>query len=132
MALYKNRINNIGIGIFENLKDDPINKFFMSIIENCKKRYGEEFCNILFGAEHKSLREAILADIIDTLPIIGDISNFFRVVDAANNPDIAVRRRATAQLIDLMLGALPGPIGTILDIITPTNTIAYLRKEMKR
>ena len=130
MAIYKNKLNNAGIGLASNLRDEPINKLFYSIIENCKKRFGESPCNVLMGANHKNLFEAILADIVDAIPIIGDISNFFRIIDAANNPDVAVRRRVTAQLIDFVLGLLPSPIGTILDILTPTNTIMYLRKEI--
>ena len=81
---------------------------------------------ILTSAEHESLGEALLADFVDSLPIIGDITNAMRVADAIDKkmPDYLIIMQAG----DLILG-IPPIIGEIFDILSPTNTLAYLLRK---
>ena len=81
---------------------------------------------VLASAKHESLGEALLADFIDSIPIIGDITNAIRVKDAIDKkmPDYIVLLQAG----DLILG-IPPIIGEIFDILSPTNTLTYLLRE---
>jgi len=81
---------------------------------------------VLASAKHESLDEALLADFIDSLPIIGDITNAMRVADAIDKkmPDYLIIMQAG----DLILG-IPPIIGEIFDILSPTNTLTYLLRE---
>jgi hypothetical protein len=53
---------------------------------------------------------ALLADAVDVIPAVGDVSNFFRVRHASRE---GVRRQARVgrQALDLALGSLPEPVG---------------------
>ena len=83
--------------------------------------------NIIMGSQQKNLPDAILADIIDIIPIVGDVANVGRVVDAsASSKSKKKNKTIITQSIDMAAGSLPDPIGTILDILTPTNTVNYL------
>jgi len=84
---------------------------------------------VISSAEHEDLGEAVLADVVDVIPFIGDVANAMRVKDAIDRgvPEYIV----AAQIVDFLAGLPPG-IGDILDILTPTNTLAYLlRKGLK-
>lgn len=70
---------------------------------------------VMFSSDHGSLNEAILADILSALPVVGEIGDFFRAVEAKTE------RRRVLQIFDLISGPLP----------TPTNTILYLDKTGK-
>ncbi len=70
---------------------------------------------VLFSSDHASLDEAILADIVSALPIIGEIGDFFRAVEANT------QRKRVLQIFDLISGPLP----------TPTNTLLFLDKTGK-
>lgn len=67
---------------------------------------------VLFSSDHASLNEAILADIVSALPVVGEIGDFFRAVEAKSE------RKRVLQIFDLISGPLP----------TPTNTILFLDK----
>jgi len=73
---------------------------------------------VLFKAEHESLAEAIAADIIEHLPVVGPaleaVGNFFRIRDAARRGET---NTATRQMIDVIL-----PL--------PTNTRRYIKKAL--
>jgi len=98
--------------------------------QSCDRNLGTRACEILGGTDHQDLPDAIIADILDIIPIIGDISNAFRVVDAAGKGNEYQRKKKVVmQLIDALSGSAPDPIGAILDAITPTNTILYLSKK---
>ena len=89
----------------------------------------DKIWRVVSSAEHEDLGEAALADFFDALPFFGDVANAMRIKDAVDKgvPEYIV----VAQAIDFLAGLPPG-IGTLLDIITPTNTIAYLlRKGLK-
>lgn len=70
---------------------------------------------VLFSSDHASLNEAILADIVSALPVVGEIGDFFRAVEAKSE------RKRVLQIFDLISGPLP----------TPTNTILFLDKTGK-
>ena len=89
----------------------------------------DKIWRVVSSAEHEDLGEALLADFFDILPFFGDVANAMRIKDAVDKkiPEYIV----VAQAIDFLAGLPPG-IGTILDIITPTNTLTYLlRKGLK-
>lgn len=102
---------------------------FNRLLDTIPKLSPEEFRDVLFESKQSTLGKAILADLLDAVPIAGDIGNFFRVRHAGlvgrERP-----RRITRQMIDMLVGMLPDPVGGILDLITPTNTVTYLREEM--
>lgn len=70
---------------------------------------------VFFGSDHASLNEAILADLVSALPVVGEIGDFFRAVEAKSE------RKRVLQIFDLISGPLP----------TPTNTILFLDKTGK-
>lgn len=78
----------------------------------------ERIKQILTGTEHDSIDDAIAADLISAFPIIGGITDFFRLLDSESRPQKAL------QAIDLITSPLP-----FVDIITPTNTLIYLDKK---
>jgi len=89
----------------------------------------ERFRDALFESKQSTLGKAVLADLLDAVPIVGDVGNFYRVRHAAESGRERTRR-VTLQLIDMLFGILPDPVGGILDLLTPTNTITYLREEI--
>lgn len=70
---------------------------------------------VLFSSDHASINEAILADIVSAIPVVGEIGDFFRAVEANT------QRKRVLQILDLISGPLP----------TPTNTILFLDKTGK-
>lgn len=77
--------------------------------------------------DHRDILEAMLADIGDAAPIIGELSNLLHLIDAVDER----KPIGTVLLgIDLVGGAIP-MIGFIFDIITPTNTLLFLTKELE-
>lgn len=88
----------------------------------------EELRDILFESKQSTMGRAIVADVIDVIPLVGDFSNFFRVRHASRE-GITRQPRVGRQALDLALGSLPEPVGAVLDILTPTNTITYLREQ---
>lgn len=85
-----------------------------------------EFRDLLAQSTQTSLGRAILADLFDAVPIVGDLANLLRVRHAGASDGGATVSR---QALDLLAGSLPDPIGGILDLLTPTNTLTYLRAE---
>lgn len=88
----------------------------------------EKIRRILCSVEHDSLEEAILADFIDILPLIGDITNAMRIKEAIDKkmPEYV----AALQAGDFLGGFIP-VIGDLFDLLSPTNTIVYLLREGK-
>ena len=90
--------------------------------------------NILISPKQKSLHDAILADIFDIIPVVGDVSNAIRVGRAALEDDVLASERMALQSIDAAVGIIPSffpggeVVSTILDFLTPTNMVVYLRE----
>ena len=75
--------------------------------------------NILVGIEHRSFSQSLLADVVDTIPVIGDVSNAIRMTRETD------KIKHERQKFDFLAGSAPPPFGEIFDIITPTNTMNY-------
>lgn len=89
--------------------------------------------NVMVGSKHESFGQAALADVIDVIPYAGDASNVIRTVDAGLSGEKWENRRVATQSADLALGFIPDLIpgvgtvvGTVLDVLTPTNIFNYL------
>ena len=78
----------------------------------------ERFKKILVGTEHNTIEDAIAADLTSAVPIIGGITDFFRLLDSESRPKKAL------QAIDMLSNPLP-----FSDLVTPTNTLLYLDKK---
>lgn len=96
------------------------------------RKLTEPVMRIALGARHKNLPEAVLADLVDVIPGVGDYANYVRMTGSATLEERGARgKRWSAQAADYMLGQegvdtlMPG-LGTIMDIVTPTNTLLYL------
>lgn len=75
---------------------------------------------VLFGSDHNSIDEAMLADLLSALPLVGMIGDFFRSVDAKT------QRQKILQMLDMLSEPLP-----FINILTPTNTLLFLDKTGK-
>lgn len=73
---------------------------------------------IVSGVEHKTVEDAIAADLVSGLPIIGAITDFLRLIDSGTKP------RRALQALDLITSPIP-----VLDQLTFTNTVLYLDKK---
>lgn len=102
---------------------DEVRRFLDEVAETAPP----EIKDILFESKQTTLGRAIAADLWDAIPIVGDASNFFRVRHA-EKVGITRSRRFSKQIVDLAVGLLPDPVGGILDLLTPTNTITYIQE----
>lgn len=98
---------------------------------------GDKIIKVLTSPSHDDVVEAVLADLVDAVPFLGDLSNLMRVINAiANKEDDYV---TALQIGDLLLSPIFEfvwtsstrmlPIIDLLDLITPTNTLTYLLKK---
>lgn len=71
----------------------------------------------MVGTEFDSIEDAIAADLVSSVPVIGAITDFFRLLDSESRPKKAL------QAIDMLTSPLP-----LFDFVTPTNTLLYLDK----
>lgn len=78
---------------------------------------------ILTGPEQKSLAEAITADAIDVLPIVGQITLLIRKNRAEKE---GVKYPSEAAFVDLVFGDLGTPVEEIVQALTSPNTNKYL------
>lgn len=113
----------------------PLTDFTAALEDNFNKWLDEvaagappEVRDILFESKQSTMGRAIAADLVDVIPIVGDVFNFFRVRHAGQL-GIDRPRRVGRQALDLALGSLPEPVGAIFDVLTPTNTMTYLREQ---
>lgn len=88
-----------------------------------ERQLADKAKNIISSPRHENLTSAVAADIVDVIPIVGDVTNALRVINSFTE-DESDRTKAL-QTLDMLVGVLPG-IGTLADLITPTNTIVYL------
>ena len=78
---------------------------------------------VVLESKQDTMGKALLADIVDVIPFVGDAANTYRVRHGGGQPD-----RVSRQAIDLMVGSLPEPAGVILDALSPTNLLTFLRE----
>jgi len=93
---------------------------------------GDKIHRIVFGTEHKDIGEAMLADLIDIVPFVGDASNIARISDAMKRGGKYMKRRVLAQAVDVIGGGLPEPASFLFDLFTPTNTLLFLGVDLER
>lgn len=77
----------------------------------------ERFKKVMVGTDFDSIEDAIAADLVSALPIVGAVTDFFRLLDSESRPQKAL------QAIDMITSPLP-----FVDFVTPTNTLLYLDK----
>ena len=79
-------------------------------------------CRIFTRVEHESLPEAVVSDLIDAIPVLGDISTFMRSqnLQTERARDLKLGLLAFDFVADLL------PFGDILELIVPANTLSYL------
>lgn len=87
---------------------------------------------IFLGVGHEDIAEAVLADIVDFIPFVGDACNVARLAEAASLGGKYKKKRLLAQTIDAAGGALPEPISIIFDFLTPTNLILFINEEVDK
>lgn len=91
------------------------------------KKLSQMVMRATIKSSHRSIEEAILADIIDVIPIVGDVGNAMRVVDAAKKGESTPLALQTG---DMIVGIIP-IVGFIPDLVTPTNTAIYVLRSKK-
>lgn len=79
----------------------------------------------LFGVNHETLPQALIADLVDIVPILGEVSGVTRVRLSDS------KQRRFLQGLDLAVDAIP-VIGPIADILLPANTLMFLDREVKK
>jgi len=87
---------------------------------------------VLFTTQHKNLIEAMIADVVDTIPFLGDITEVERLADAKRLGD---KDAITAHGIDVVFGEIADAIPVVgefidsfLDALLPANTLLYLKR----
>ncbi|MHA1881435.1 MAG: hypothetical protein ACTSUO_00110 [Candidatus Thorarchaeota archaeon] len=85
---------------------------------------------VLTSSRFENIGEAMFADVIDVIPVLGDISNAMRIINARLEGDTGAFRRSFLQFVDFVGGIL-GPLGDVFDLITPTNIINYIADQFE-
>jgi hypothetical protein len=80
----------------------------------------------VLGVDHKTISQAIVADIIDAIPLIGEVSSVSRIRQSEDSS------RRALQGVDLAVDVFPPPFGTIAELLLPANTIWFIEQELKR
>lgn len=75
---------------------------------------------VLFGSDFETVEEAIAADLLSGIPVLGGIGDFFRVTNADT------KRKRALQMLDAISGSIP-----VIGQLTFTNTLLYLDKTGK-
>ena len=87
---------------------------------------------ILFTTNHRSILEAMAADFVDVLPMVGDVTEAERLSDARRQRDEdAIVAHGTDSLFGEMADAIPVAgefIDSLLDALLPSNTLLYLKR----
>ncbi len=79
--------------------------------------YNDRVKKIITGTDFDSIEDAIAADLVSAIPIVGAVTDFFRLLDSESRPQKAL------QAVDMLLEPVP-----IINLVTPTNTLVYLDK----
>lgn len=101
-------------------------------LDKLNEKIRSDLTRILFTTRHKNLFEALVADIVDTLPGLGDVTEAERLADARRIGD---RDAVVAHGIDTVSGEIFDVIpvagemmDSILDALLPANTLLYLKR----
>ena len=82
-------------------------------------KFGDGLYRAAASSHHNNPLEAIAADALDLIPLVGDGFNAARIADARGD-----KRRTITQSIDFAVGLIP-VVGDIADIFLPVNTLNY-------
>jgi len=77
-----------------------------------------DFKKLMSGTDFDTIEDAMAADLVSAIPLIGTISDFSRLLDSETRPQKAL------QALDMITSPIP-----LFDLVTPTNTIIYLNKK---
>ena len=78
---------------------------------------------VMLESKQDTMGKSILADVVDVIPFVGDAANMYRVRHGGGQPE-----RVSRQATDLFAGSMPEPLGFILDALSPTNLLTFLRE----
>jgi hypothetical protein len=81
---------------------------------------------ILTEPEQEALLDAIAADIVDVVPIAGDLVALVRMKQAE---DKGIEYPSRPQVIENALSDIPAPFDTVGDVLVSANTMHYLQNE---
>lgn len=81
--------------------------------------------DVIFSSEQVDLIDCIFADLVDSIPIFGDITSGTRTAQLIAKPGPYQKERAAIQGIDTIIGIVP-VIGDVIDLFFPANTINHL------
>lgn len=84
---------------------------------------GDTLDRILTEPQQESLLEALAADAVDAVPLVGDLMVLSRM-KAAEEQGIEYPERPTS--VENALSDIPAPLDTIGDILISQNTMQYL------
>lgn len=84
---------------------------------------------ILGEPEHEVLAEALAADAVDAVPVLGDL---LAAVRARNAEQQGVEYPDRPALVENAASDLPPPIDTAFDILVSQNTLNYLKSNQPR
>lgn len=87
---------------------------------------GDSIDRILTGPQQNRLAEALAADLVDAVPLVGDLLMLSRI-EKAEERGIEYPSRPTA--LENALSDLPPPIDTIADLAISQNAMHYLEEE---
>lgn len=87
---------------------------------------GDAVDRILTGPQQERLAEALAADLVDAVPLVGDLLMLSRI-EKAEERGIEYPERPTA--LENALSDLPPPIDTIADLAISQNAMHYLEEQ---
>jgi len=99
--------------------EDGLNKLLDKIRDSAPPLLRE----VMMESKQDTMGKSILADVVDVIPFVGDLGNMFRVRHGSGQPE-----RVSRQATDLFAGSLPEPVGFIMDALSPTNFLTFLRE----
>lgn len=121
-----------------NMAAEPIKpvinqmEYFKNIIDEFNDKLRSDLTRILFTTRHKNIIEAAIADIVDVIPGLGNITEAERLADARRIGD---RDAVVAHGIDTAVGEIFSVIpmfgefiDSFLDALLPSNTLLYLKR----
>ena len=103
------------------------------LMDNFNRAVREKMNKVLFSTHHDNIIDAMIADFVDVLPGLGDITSAERLADARRKGDRdAITAHGMDTFVDNIFDFIPvfGELaGSVLDALLPTNTLLYLKKK---
>lgn len=83
---------------------------------------------IMYSSQPDDYLEAVMMDVIDVIPFVGDGTGLSRLSDATKRGDTT---RKKLQALSAVSASLPFPFSVIWNAINPSNQIAYIIDKLK-